>query len=204
MAATTTSGARDSDSNIIGTSRLAEVDDLLNAHHFAAARGSLEDFFGCFHSQGTYLGTDATENWKVSEFVSFCRPYFDREKGGWTYTPIAGTRKIVYLPDIDTATFATFDECMMSADFKVKTRGTGSLIRLSDAVDSSQKYWLILSYHLSFDIPNDLAKDVCSQIERFGNTRSLVSRQAAADAAASELLADLAKEKSKPKSKKKK
>jgi hypothetical protein len=187
---------------IIGTGRYATIEEVLNAHHLAAARGHLEDFFGCFHVQGNYLGTDVSENWKVEEFIDFCRPYFGRPKGAWTFTPIPGTRKFILFPDEATASFATFDEQMMSADFKVTTRGTGTVVRVRETDGSS--YWLILSYHLSFNVPNDIAKDLCKQIEKYESNQNMAAKHAAADAAAAELIAELGgKGKGKSKSKKK-
>lgn len=48
-------------------------------------------------------------------------------------------------------------------------------------------YWYVASYHLTFPIPNPLAKDMCSRILSFEQT--LLDRKA--DRAAAELLAEL-------------
>ena len=49
--------------------------------------------------------------------------------------------------------FATFDELLDSESFGATSRGTGTLIFGSNC-------WFIASYHLSFPIPDDIAKTV--------------------------------------------
>ena len=169
---------------ILGTSRFDSIDDLLNKFHDGAATGNLESYFGCFHPRGSFLGTDVTENWLATDFSTFCRPHFAR--GGWEYTPIPRTRKINFFSESEAlSTLASFDEQIRSKDFKVVCRGTGSLVK------SAEGHWLIFAYHLSFNVPNEIAGELCARIQKHESKADLASRSAAADAAAAELLEEL-------------
>ncbi len=183
--------------SIIGKGVYNNIDELLNSFHQAAATAKLQQYFGCFHSNGRFLGTDASENWHVNEFYAFSKPYFQRSSSAWTYNPIAGTRKITYFPtgssDIlsiqpliqsNGTIFAIFDELLESESFLATSRGSGTLIY------QHGQGWLIGSYHLTFPIPNDIAKDMTKTIHNF--EMSLKTKQA--NKAAEDLLAELALE----------
>lgn len=187
--------------SIIGKGQYQTVEAVLDSFHTAAATANLQTYFGCFHAQGRFLGTDATENWHVNEFYAFSKPYFQRSTSAWTYTPIAGSRKITFFPTassdaaaiqpfLQTAAgtnptvFAIFDELLDSESFKATSRGSGTLLY------QPGQGWLVASYHLSFPIPNDIAKDLTKVIHTF--EQSLKTKQA--NKAAEELLAELALE----------
>ncbi|OQR86257.1 hypothetical protein ACHHYP_10795 [Achlya hypogyna] len=160
-------------SSIIGSSAHGSVDALLDAFHTAATNGDLKGYFGCYHKDGRFLGTDATENWHVNEFFDFAKPHF-ATGSGWEYRPIAGSRKVTYLPSEIAPAYCVFDELLESADFLATSRGSGTLVLTNGA-------WHVLQYHLTFPIPNDLAKAMTAKIAQFELKTKDV---AAADAAA--------------------
>lgn len=123
---------------------------LLDDFHDAAAKADFARYFGHFHEDGVFLGTDATERWSVASFKSYAKPHFDAGTG-WSYTP---TQRHVDLSD--DARFAWFDELLDNAKYGV-ARGTGALVR-TDAG------WRIVQYNLTFPIPNDLAPELTARI----------------------------------------
>ncbi len=155
MASTATEG-------IIGRSEHRTVDSLLDTFHQAAATSNLRNYFGCFHTDGRFLGTDATENWHVNDFLAFSQPYFLTTKCAWKYDPIAGTRKVTYFPNATNPQFCIFDELLTSESFVATSRGSGTLV-----FDATKQIWLIASYHLTFPIPNDIAKEMTAKIATF-------------------------------------
>ena len=171
----------------VGTGHFLTIDSLLDTFHESAAAGDLGRYFSCFHPKGTFLGTDVTENWSAPEFLIFCRPIFEplgMKKGGWTYTPIAGTRKYNFFPTESECSFATFDECVISSDFKVVCRGSGSVTKSADG------HWLVFSYHLTFNVPNAIAQQICKDIHKYESASLLRDQTTAADKAAADLLAE--------------
>ena len=168
----------------------SNVDKLLDSFHLAAENHNLEDYFGCFHRNGTFLGSDATEHWTVDKFLEFSRPYFISGKG-WTYRPIPGSRKFHMLEggneNENTMIICTFDELVKSKSYGITFRGSGALVK-----DQKKNAWFILSYHLSIPIPNEWAgsSSFCTSLNSF----EVVSKEAAAEKAAAELLAEIDRE----------
>jgi len=126
------------------------VDAVLTAFHDAASRADGAAYFNLLSDDAIYLGTDAAERWTVEEFRAFAEPYFSKGRG-WTYT--ATTRNIVVGPDGSTA---WFDELLWNESYGT-CRGTGVLLSTPDG-------WRIAQYHLTFPVPNELAKAVVAQI----------------------------------------
>ena len=126
------------------------VDAVLTAFHDAASRADGTAYFNLLSDDAIYLGTDAAERWTVDEFRAFAEPYFSKGRG-WTYT--ATTRNIVVGPDGSTA---WFDELLWNESYGT-CRGTGVLL-------STPGGWRIAQYHLTFPVPNELAKAVVAQI----------------------------------------
>lgn len=168
---------------IIASARFDRVGDLLDAFHRGAATANLQEYFGCFHQEGRFLGTDASENWHVVEFYGFSKPYFERGTG-WTYVPRPTTRKVTYFPSEASPSFCVFDELLDSQDFHATTRGSGTCLY-------AEGRWLLAQYHLSFPLPNDLAKDVTRVIASFEAAAQHKKAETAAAEAARELLAEL-------------
>jgi len=127
------------------------VDAILTSFHDAASRADGELYFDLLADDAIYLGTDAGERWTVDEFRAFAEPYFSKGRG-WTYT--ATIRNIVMGPGGDTA---WFDELLWNESYGT-CRGTGVLIETPEG-------WRIAQYHLTFPVPNELAKDIVAQIK---------------------------------------
>ena len=163
---------------------------LLDNFHLAAAKANIIDYFGCFNStSGRFLGTDAFENWTVLEFYEYCKPHFDAGSA-WSYIPRPATRKFEQIDSPDgTPVFATFDELLDVKSFGATARGTGTAI-----YDVTSKYWFLVSYHLSFPTPNELAHEICKKISIFEKKAETRLLNAQSDAVAAELLAELVAE----------
>jgi SnoaL-like domain len=170
---------------LLRTGTATTVAMLLDTFHRAAANADLNTYMGCFYSQeARFLGTDAQEDWLITEFYVYSKPHFDAGKA-WTYTPRASSRKITELVcGGSVPRIAAFDELLDSESFVCTTRGTGTAI-----FDGS--HWFLLSYHLSFPTPNDIAEDICKRIVVFEKKTATIAAAAKADAAAAALLAEL-------------
>lgn len=167
--------------NCLRKARFSDINLLLNEFNDAAASASLTRYFGSFASkQSRFLGTDKSENWTVEEFWDYTSPHFKQGKG-WTYVPIPGSRKIDIYP-----TFAVFDELVSSESFKSTGRGTGTC-----EYDSINNCWYIVTYHLTFPIPNPLAKALCNTIAEY----EIKEKDKDADKIVDELIASLEKQK---------
>jgi len=127
------------------------VDAVLTAFHAAAAEADGKTYFGLLADDAVYIGTDASERWTVDAFKAFAEPYFT-EGRGWTYTPTE--RNII----IDRGrTVAWFDELLVNETYGV-CRGTGVLVYGDGG-------WRIAQYHLTFPIPNELARELTTRIK---------------------------------------
>lgn len=135
-----------------------EISKVLDDLHQAAAKADGESYFDLFHSNAIYIGTDATETWTLQEFKSFAKPYFDQGRG-WLYTPTE--RKITLSEQGNTAWFV---ELLWNEKYG-QSRGTGVLVKEPDG-------WKVAQYHLTFPIPNELAKEITQQIKQHSNKRS--------------------------------
>ena len=141
---------------IIGSAKHENIDSLLDSFHNAAKTGNLVEYFGCFHNEESkFIGTDSKENWSCMEFYEETKQLFNRPgHPAWVFTPQKDKRQYkIYTSSDNKPLFATFDELLDSESFGATSRGTGTLI-------FSIKYWYIASYHLSFPIPDDIAKTV--------------------------------------------
>ena len=127
------------------------IDAVLDGFHTAASKADGETYFGYFHKDGVFLGTDKTERWSVEAFKAFAEPYFSKGKG-WTY--ISQKRHISLSVDGQTA---WFDEELHNEKYG-NTRGSGVLIK-------QDNQWKITQYVLSFPIPNAVAKDAIELIK---------------------------------------
>lgn len=135
-------------------------EQTLTSFHDAAAKADEVRYFDLFAKGGSvFLGTDATERWELDAFRQFAHPYFSQGKG-WTYTLVAGTRKISYVRGTNVA---YFDELLQNV--KLGTcRGSGVLV-----IESGQ--WKVAQYNLSIPVPNDKAESVVRQIQGNSQTR---------------------------------
>lgn len=131
---------------------LAEYNRVINAFHVAASEADEATYFGLFHTDGVFLGTDATERWTVEQFRAYAKPYFDQGRG-WTYN--STVRNISVSPDGRTV---WFDELLENENLG-QCRGSGVLLQENGA-------WKIAQYNLSIPIPNDLALEVVGMIRQ--------------------------------------
>ncbi len=125
------------------------VNDVLDSYHKAAAAADWDIYFNLMSEDAVFLGTDAGERWPKEVFREYAA-----NRNGWLYT--SQQRNINFTPDGNTA---WFDEILKSASYGT-SRGTGVLIRTLDG-------WKISQYHLTFPIPNGLARDITDQIKEF-------------------------------------
>lgn len=131
---------------------VAEVEAVLDAFHQAASDADGSTYFGLFHPEGVFLGTDATERWSVEEFRAYAEPYFSAGRG-WTYVPVE--RHVVVSPKGEVA---WFDERLMN-DGLGQTRGSGVLL----LVDGE---WKVAQYNLTIPVPNALAGEFVDRIRQ--------------------------------------
>lgn len=127
----------------------ALINAMLNHLHAAAANADWPEYFSLYADDATFLGTDKTERWDMPTFRSYAA-----ETKGWKYTMTE--RHIDLSPDGNAA---WFDELLWNDAYGV-SRGTGALIR-------GDSGWKIVQYHLTFPMPNDLAKRFTEEIQTF-------------------------------------
>lgn len=129
-----------------------EISKILDDLHLAAAEADGDSYFKLFRPDAIYIGTDATETWTIEEFKRFAKPYFDQGRG-WVYTPT--DRKVTLSEQGNTAWFV---ELLWNEKYG-QSRGSGVLVKQTDG-------WKIAQYHLTFPIPNELAKEITQQIKQ--------------------------------------
>lgn len=136
---------------------VAEVGTVLDSFHQAASEADGDTYFNLLADNAVFLGTDIAERWTVDEFREFAEPYFSQGRG-WTYTM---TERHVYIADGGKT--AWFDEILANEGYG-NCRGTGALILTEEG-------WRIVQYHLTFPIPNELAKEFTARIKDFEASR---------------------------------
>jgi hypothetical protein len=177
-----------------------DISNLLDRFHDSAARSNFEEYFNCFSPNGCFVGTDATEYWTVEEFKLYCEPHF-RSPSAWIYLPISGKRTLFPFSSSTAASassppvMASFDELLQSKSMNCDVRGTGTVVWNTD-----KQKWEILSYYLSFPIPDAVGSRVTRLIgdhlakassRRPIETVDMGKLEADAEAAAAALLAEL-------------
>ena len=130
------------------------VAGVLDNLHDAADKADEERYFGLFAPTAIFIGTDKTERWTVAEFRAYAEEPFKRESA-WTYASVE--RHIRLSND---GNLAWFDERLSNAKYG-ETRGSGVLVRRGDQ-------WKIAHYVLSFEIPNEIAKEVVRVVRESG------------------------------------
>jgi hypothetical protein len=130
-----------------------EINTFIDNWHVAAGKADAKVFFESMAEHCVYIGTDASERWTKSEFVSFAKPYFDKGKA-WDLKPY--DRDLHVTSDGKVAWFSELLTTWMGV-----CRGSGILIR-------SDQGWKLEQYHLSVTVPNDLIKDFISLVEAKG------------------------------------
>jgi hypothetical protein len=134
--------------NSVKTSVITEMEKELSQFvddwHLAASQANLNAYSKVMHEDFVFLGTAPEERWTKSEFITFCKPYFDAGKAWdfkakkryWNFSP---NKKIAF-----------FDETLDT--WMGECRATGILIKV-------KKEWKIAHYNLHVLIENEKMND---------------------------------------------
>lgn len=140
------------------TPNRADVDQVLDSWHAAAAKADFDAYFSYFENESSiFMGTDATERWTVAEFKPWSKPYFDQGKA-WSFTP---ENRVVYFSN--EGTIAWFDEELKTPNLG-PSRGTGVL-------KNTDNGWKIAHYNLTVPIPNELVSEFIPKIDSVLNQK---------------------------------
>ena len=123
----------------------AMINSIINQWHLDAAESNFSSYFNKMSSDCIFVGTDALENWTVSEFKEFSKPFFE-DKNTWDFKTLerniySSSDKVVFW----------FDELLDT--WMGICRGSGVIIM-------ENKEWKIVHYVLSVVVPNENIKDV--------------------------------------------
>lgn len=129
----------------------AEINQLMDDWHQAAANADYESYFDVIAEDGYYLGTDESEVWTKGEFQAFCEPYF-AQKNTWDFHP--KRRKVFLSQDQKMAWFEEVLETWMGP-----CRGSGVLMH-----DGAQ--WQIKQYNLAVLVSNENIKSYLEILAR--------------------------------------
>lgn len=121
------------------------INGVLDNWHKNAAETNFEKYFNAMTKESVFIGTDASENWKNSEFKDFSKPFFVRGKA-WNFTSV---QRNIYINS--EGDFAWFDELLDT--WMGICRGSGVLIKKDDQ-------WKIEHYVLSVTVPNEDINEV--------------------------------------------
>jgi ketosteroid isomerase-like protein len=135
-----------------GQGAVNDVNQFINAWHMAASNADATTFFESMAEDAVYIGTDATERWTKSEFVTFAKPYFDRGKA-WDFKP--RDRDIHVTSDGQSVWFSELLDTWMGV-----CRGSGVLVKTG-------KGWKLQQYHLSVTVPNAIIKEFITLVDDF-------------------------------------
>ncbi|KMQ67778.1 hypothetical protein ACM39_13010 [Chryseobacterium sp. FH2] len=122
-----------------------EIGIMLDGFNAAAAKADFNTYFSYFADESTFIGTDATEVWDKKAFMTWAKPYFDKNKT-WNFTSLK--RNIFFSKD---GKFAWFDE-LLDTQMKI-CRGSG-------VVENISGQWKVRQYVLSVTVPNDIVDKV--------------------------------------------
>lgn len=63
-----------------------DIDELVDQWHKDAAKADFDAYFKATNKHFVFLGTAPGERWNREDFMSFCKPYFDKGKA-WNFKP---------------------------------------------------------------------------------------------------------------------
>jgi ketosteroid isomerase-like protein len=132
----------------------AEIHQFIDAWHNAAANADAKIFFNSMAEDAVYIGTDASERWSKTTFITFAKPYFDKGKA-WSFKPY--DRDLHVTNEEDFAWFSELLETWMGI-----CRGSGMLRKTPTG-------WEIVQYHLSVTVPNEIIKDFITLVKEKEN-----------------------------------
>ena len=133
-------------------SDIAAIETVLDQFHQYAATGNWDAYFDLIAESGYFIGTDVGERWGKSEFRAYAG-----NRSGWVYHP--RQRQVNLTPTGDSA---WFHEILDSESYGT-SRGTGVLFK-------TEQGWKIAQYHLTFPVPNPLAREITDRIKAFEAT----------------------------------
>lgn len=136
--------------SLIGQNDIDIIEDLIDQWHQAAVNADQQAYFDFIADDGTYIGTDATENWTKDEFFEWSKSYFENGKA-WSFRAI---ERNIY-----------FSENNKTAWFDEQLEFSGGILRGSGVLVKVENDWKIKHYVLSLPIPNDKFKDVVEVIK---------------------------------------
>ncbi len=119
----------------------AQVDQVLDDWHAAAASADEARYFGHLAEDAVFLGTDASERWNKAAFLTFAHPHFAKGKA-WRFK--ARRREVAFDSE---GRFAWFDEDLVTEKLG-PARGSGVLRR-------DKGTFQIVQYNLASTVPND-------------------------------------------------
>lgn len=135
-----------------------EINNILNQWHLAAEQANFEVYFSHFTEDAHFIGTDASENWTVTEFKNYAKASFEKAPA-WKFTPLQRNVEVT-----KNKQFAWFDEILTSSHLGV-CRGSGVLVFENET-------WKIKHYVLSLIVPNTLAREV-AKLKKVADAESL-------------------------------
>ncbi|WP_299894129.1 nuclear transport factor 2 family protein [uncultured Aquimarina sp.] len=122
-----------------------QINTILEQWHKAAADASFDNYFSLMTEDAIFIGTDPTENWDLTSFKAFSKPYFDKGKA-WSFSTLE--RNIFVQPNSNLAWFDELLDTQMGI-----CRGSGVL-------EKTSKGWKVKHYVLSIAIPNENVKEI--------------------------------------------
>ena len=122
-----------------------KIDSSLDKWHKAAAQANFDNYFGLMTDDAIFIGTDPTENWKLQEFKTFARPYFESGKA-WDFEAVE--RNIYVSEHLRTAWFDELLDTHMGI-----CRGSGVMVKENGK-------WKVQHYVLSIAIPNENVDEI--------------------------------------------
>ena len=128
------------------TALSANINQVMDNWHLAAAAANGKDYFSAMDTGSIFIGTDASENWRKSEFEECIKEYFANGKA-WSFTAL---QRNVYWSD--DGKVAWFDELLNTTNLGI-CRGSGVLTMTSEG-------WKIKHYVLSVTVPNETVDKV--------------------------------------------
>jgi len=128
------------------------ISDVIRKWHKAAADADFDRYYSFMADDAIFIGTDPTENWSISEFKAYSKPYFDRGKA-WTFGTL---ERNIYI--LQKKNIAWFDE-LLDTQMGI-CRGSGIMERTNDG-------WKVKHYVLSLTIPNENVTEITKIKEAF-------------------------------------
>ena len=123
------------------------LNNIIDEWHQNAANAAFDAYFDITSDDFVFLGTAPGERWEKKDFMTFCKPYFDK-KSTWDFKP--SDRQWNFSEDGNTAWFDESLETWMQG-----CRGTGILSK-------KEGKWFLSYYNLHVLIENDKIQEFIS------------------------------------------